>query len=108
MEIRDPLAMLNKLFNIFKRNRSFFDNKVKLATEHRFHATLAESGFLSIEDSKEQDVFIVGYPKSGNTWVQFMMTCIVNGIHPDYLNVSIVISHYKLVIGHWRNYRTLD
>jgi len=29
-----------------------------------------------------EDVFIVGYPKSGNTWFQDLITAVVYGVHP--------------------------
>jgi len=38
-----------------------------------------------IEHSRPEDVFIAGYPKSGNTWMQHLITGIVFGMDTKYL-----------------------
>ena len=36
----------------------------------------------SIKQFAPEDIFIVGYPKSGNTWFQDLITAVVYGVHP--------------------------
>ncbi len=36
----------------------------------------------SIRQFAPEDIFIVGYPKSGNTWFQDLITAVVYGVHP--------------------------
>lgn len=38
----------------------------------------------------EQDVFIIGHPKSGNTWLQNLIAGLVYGIDPEYTPYSLV------------------
>ena len=38
--------------------------------------------FTSIAQFAPEDIFIVGYPKSGNTWFQDLITGVVYGVHP--------------------------
>lgn len=39
-----------------------------------------------ITQTSEEDVFIVGFPKSGNTWMQSLITMLVYGIHNDVMS----------------------
>jgi hypothetical protein len=39
-------------------------------------------GYVAIEQFEPQDIFIVGYPKSGNTWFQELICATVYGIDP--------------------------
>lgn len=47
-------------------------------------------GFLPIEETQEQDIFICGYPKSGNTWVQNLIASLLFGLEPAYLTDKLV------------------
>jgi hypothetical protein len=38
----------------------------------------------SITQFAPEDIFIVGYPKSGNTWFQDLITAVVYGVHPAF------------------------
>lgn len=42
-------------------------------------------GFLPITDTQPGDVFIVGFPKSGHTWMQSLVASLYFGIVPKYL-----------------------
>ncbi|WP_340102798.1 sulfotransferase domain-containing protein [Rhodohalobacter sp. 8-1] len=41
--------------------------------------------FVPITDTKESDIFIAGYPKSGNTWMQNLVAGLLYGIDPVFL-----------------------
>lgn len=47
-------------------------------------------GFLPIDQTQDQDVFICGHPKSGNTWVQNLMASLLFGLEPRYLTDRLV------------------
>lgn len=83
-------------------NKDFFQKRIAQGVQQGVTSLLNEYGYLRIAETKEHDVFIVGYPKSGNTWVQFMMACIVSGIDPSHINLSVVLEfvpdvHYKKI-----------
>src|ERR1017187_5491754 len=54
-----------------------------------------------IDRTNPEDIFIVGYPKSGNTWIQNMVAGVVFGVNPvltpDTLIQDLVPDvHYRL------------
>ncbi|MBI1832251.1 MAG: sulfotransferase domain-containing protein [Planctomycetes bacterium] len=53
-------------------------------------APSAPAGFAPIRESRPEDVFIVGYPKSGNTWFQYLVSAIVYGIDPELTPDAVV------------------
>jgi hypothetical protein len=60
----------------------------------------ALTGLSSIEHTQPDDVFVCGYPKSGNTWFQHMVVAVVYGVDvelaPDTLMNELVPDvHYK-------------
>jgi hypothetical protein len=48
----------------------------------RFAAT--PKGFTLITEYDPQDIFIAGYPKSGNTWFQELISAVVYGVKPEF------------------------
>lgn len=61
---------------------------------------LERAGLRRIEDTEPEDVFIVGYPKSGNTWFQNLASGIVFGVDasraPDALIQELVPGVHEL------------
>ena len=69
--ISNPKGYINQLINLHINN---FSQKIK------------DSDFLRpIEETKPNDIFIVGFPKSGNTWMQSLIAGIQYGIDAEYL-----------------------
>jgi hypothetical protein len=50
----------------------------------------------------DNDIFIAGYPKSGNTWLQNLMAAIVYGLEPDHLSDALILDLVPDV--HFRRY----
>ena len=50
---------------------------------------LKKDQLMPIEKTKERDVFIAGFPKSGNTWMQSLVSGIVYGIDPAFLPFTL-------------------
>jgi Sulfotransferase domain len=51
---------------------------------------ISAAGFQRITDSDPKDIFIVGYPKSGNTWVQNLIAGAVHGVDLELAPDSLV------------------
>lgn len=93
------LSKFNRLFSspLEKLVNQKIDDKIRQLTETSL-----------ISETLENDVFIVGYPKSGNTWVQNLVASIVYGLDaskaPDSLIQDLVPDiHYK---HYYRRYQT--
>lgn len=73
----------------------------ELAKEHALHPLIySRTGLVPIAEHGENDVFIVGYPKSGNTWFQNLVSGVVYGINPLYVPDTLIQElvpdvHYK-------------
>lgn len=70
-------------------------------------ADVCPMGFVRMGDFSPDDIFIAGYPKSGNTWMQVLVSCITYGIDPDTSPDSLVQElvpdiHYK---AHYKRFR---
>lgn len=66
------------------------------------------TGLLPIDRTDPQDVFIVGYPKSGNTWMQSLIAGVVYGLDPACLSYALVDDLVPDVHArsYYRRYRT--
>jgi hypothetical protein len=96
-----PADMKEKLLPSIKKAlrplRPVFDRHFDRRVEDR-------TGLVPIVQTRPEDIFIAGYPKSGNTWMQNLIAGVVFGIDtriaPDALIQSIVpdvhyVSHYR-------------
>jgi hypothetical protein len=48
------------------------------------------TGLLPISQTEPEDIFLVGYPKSGNTWMQHLVAGLVYGLDPTHLPYALV------------------
>ena len=67
---------------------------------HREVDIRSVAGWTPITEFLKEDVFIVGYPKSGNTWFQNLVTGVVYGVNPEFAPDTLVQEivpdvHYK-------------
>lgn len=72
------------------------DQTVKLQIDK----IMKQQNYIPIDQTEPQDIFIAGFPKSGNTWVQNLISGIIFGISteflPDRLTQELVPDvHYK-------------
>jgi hypothetical protein len=51
---------------------------------------LAPMGLIPIEETAENDVFIVGFPKSGHTWLQALTAALVFGVDIEHCPDTVV------------------
>lgn len=66
------------------------------------------TGLIPVTETEPEDVFIVGYPKSGNTWFRYLITGAFYGVSPEYaphalVNTLIPNLHIK---QYYRRYQT--
>lgn len=70
---------------LIERLKSSASKKEEKKTED-----IIERNFLvPIEEFSDNDIFIVGYPKSGNTWMQSLISGVLFGISTEYLPESL-------------------
>ena len=55
-----------------------------MCTNPRIRNFVASIGLVPITQVSETDIFIVGYPKSGNTWFQNLVCSVNFGVHPEF------------------------
>lgn len=84
--------------NILRRRlHQILDSKIRAAT-----------GLLPIAQTAKEDVFIVGYPKSGNTWMQNLVIGLIYHVDPEFAPDALVQDlipdvHFR---RYYRRYRT--
>jgi len=59
--------------------------KISNLINSRAEAVIRENKFIPIHETQPQDVFIAGYPKSGNTWMQNLIAGLLFGVDTAYL-----------------------
>ena len=71
--------------------RSLLLSPIKKLVKGYLPATpITPAGFTPIRESRPEDVFIVGYPKSGNTWFQNLVSGVVYGADPELTPDSVI------------------
>jgi hypothetical protein len=64
--------------------------KLGYSPDSRWEEGLAEQHFYPIARTEPQDIFVAGYPKSGNTWIQHLITGVLFGVDTRYLPDKLV------------------
>ncbi len=76
--------------------RSFL--KIEERARNLSHEIIARNNFIPINNTKEEDIFITGFPKSGNTWMQNLISGLLYGLDtsllPDTLTQELVPDIY--------------
>ncbi len=63
----------------------------RLSQNRREKKIARETGLTSIRQTDPADIFIVGYPKSGNTWMQNLIAGVVHDLDPEYLSDAKIL-----------------
>jgi hypothetical protein len=70
------------------------NRRVKLAYGAAIARSLSSYNYKAIGEINDNDYVMVGYPKSGNTWMQNLLACILYGIDgyhlPDHITQEII------------------
>lgn len=78
---------MNVVKKIFSSNNSKDQEK---AQETAVRELCRNAGLHRIGDFIPEDVFIAGYPKSGNTWLQYLLSAAVFGVDLEFAPDSLV------------------
>ena len=79
---------------IKKRLNKYFKEKADKIVGHDL--------FIPVDNTEEQDIFVCGYPKSGNTWMQSVIASLYYGMSSE--NVNNRIAQELVVDVHSRRY----
>ena len=77
---------MNKYINVFLHPKKFLKKLISLNVEHRLKTVLKKELSIPINKFSEKDIFIVGYPKSGNTWMQTLATGLLYDVNTEFLS----------------------
>lgn len=72
------MGIKNRIKSLFPFKDILFEDRIHINELRKKH-------FCPIEETENQDIFIAGFPKSGNTWMQNLLAGIVYGIDTQYL-----------------------
>ena len=85
MKINLKKIIKNKLYGLLH-----IDDKIENVSEQRSDQKLKKLNLEPIENTLAHDVFIAGYPKSGNTWMQNLIAGLIYGLEPSYAQDSLI------------------
>lgn len=69
------------LIKFITNPRVFLQNKAAIIADSK----IKQQNFIPITETRDEDIFIAGYPKSGNTWMQNLVAGLLFGIDPVFL-----------------------
>ena len=73
-------------FKFISNPKSYINQLVELNANKEIDI-IAKNQFLTpIDQVSDEDIFIVGFPKSGNTWMQSLISGIVYGTHTEFMS----------------------
>src|SRR5215208_2620625 len=61
-----------------------------MCTNPRIRNFVTSIGLVPITQVSATDIFIVGYPKSGNTWFQNLVCSVNFGVHPEFTPNTLI------------------
>ena len=77
---------VKNLYNFILHPKSYINNLAeKVAKEE-----IRKNGFIPINEHKDQDIFLVAFPKSGITWLQSLVAGLQYGIDTEFLPDKLV------------------
>jgi hypothetical protein len=84
--------------------KSILRTPVQFVQDRSDQKIARESGLTPIEQTDPADIFVAGYPKSGNTWMQNLIAGVVYSLDPEYLSDAKILDLVPDVHS-CRNYR---
>ena len=76
---------LINIVNLLKNPKKYIGNLVDSKTNSVIKKITDDEFLEEIDKTKADDVFIVGFPKSGNTWMQSLMAGVLYGIDTEFM-----------------------
>jgi len=85
-----------EIIKFLKHPRVYIQNKANKIAENK----IKQLNFISITETNDEDIFIAGFPKSGNTWMQNLVSSILlestsQRITPRLVNELVPDIHFK-------------